>query len=298
MQCAALLRRYGVAAIAGDKYAGEWPVARFAEHGIVFEQSARPKSDLYRDLLPLLNARRVELLDHPRLAAELAGLERRTARSGRDSIDHAPGGHDDLANAVAGCLVALDLDRRPPLVRLGDVTDEAPQWPSWLHYVYATISIVGPDVAVAYLGSAKDDPERGIRHKLHLLDVEALYFRRGLFAAIVARLQELAAQFHTPWAMIFAPESLVGEIAAFGIRAEALAGDFDPERHLLFAAHCASEGLLKFCPPVIAKMETKTIAAALELKAGDETEGALRSALITGIVLKYDEAMASRPRRH
>ena len=39
---------------------------------------------------------------------------------------------------------ALDLDRRPPLVQLGDVTDEAPQWPSWLHYVYATISIVRP----------------------------------------------------------------------------------------------------------------------------------------------------------
>ena len=31
-----------------------------------------------------------------------SGLERRTARGGRDSIDHAPGGHDDLANAVAG----------------------------------------------------------------------------------------------------------------------------------------------------------------------------------------------------
>ena len=34
--------------------------------------------------------------------AQLCGLERRTARGGRDSIDHAPGGHDDLANAVAG----------------------------------------------------------------------------------------------------------------------------------------------------------------------------------------------------
>ena len=130
-----------------------------------------------------------------------------------------------------------------------------------------------PDVAVASLGSAKDDPERGICHELPLLDVEALYFRRGLFAAIVARLQGLAAQFHTPWAVIFAPDSLVGEIAAFGIRAEALAGDFDPERHLLFAAHCASEGLSKFCPPVIAKMETKTIVAALELKAGDRPRG-------------------------
>ena len=61
---AALLRRYGVTKIVGDKYGGEWPRARFAEHGIEFEQSARPKSDLYSDLLPLLNARRVELLDH------------------------------------------------------------------------------------------------------------------------------------------------------------------------------------------------------------------------------------------
>jgi hypothetical protein len=36
------------------------------------------------------------------LLVQLVGLERRTARGGRDSIDHAPGAHDDLANAVAG----------------------------------------------------------------------------------------------------------------------------------------------------------------------------------------------------
>ena len=120
-QCATLLRRYGVATITGDRYAGEWPRVRFAEHGIEFEQSARPKSDLYHDLLPLLNARRIELLNLPRLSAQLCGLERRTARSGNDRIDHAPGGHDDLANAVAGVLVGLDLDRRQPLIRLNDV---------------------------------------------------------------------------------------------------------------------------------------------------------------------------------
>jgi hypothetical protein len=87
-QCAVLLKRYGVATVTGDRYAGEWPVARFREHGIEFVQSARPKSDLCYDLLPLLGARRVELLDHPRLVAQLAGLERRAARSGKDSIDH------------------------------------------------------------------------------------------------------------------------------------------------------------------------------------------------------------------
>ena len=64
-----------------------------------------PKNDLYRELLPLLNGGRAELLDHPRLAAQLCSLERRTARGGRDSIDHPPGAHDDVANCVAGAIV-------------------------------------------------------------------------------------------------------------------------------------------------------------------------------------------------
>jgi hypothetical protein len=61
----------------------------------------------------MLNSRRVELLDHPKLVAQLVGLERRTARSGRDSIDHAPGAHDDVANAAAGALLgALNAHKR------------------------------------------------------------------------------------------------------------------------------------------------------------------------------------------
>ena len=188
-RCAALLRRYGVATVAGDKYAGEWPRARFAEHGIAFEQSARPKSDLYGDLLPLLNARRVELLDLPRLSAELAGLERRTARSGRDSIDHAPGGHDDLANAVAGVLVGLDLDRRPPLVKLGDVLDDGrpPALPTRCHLIFAVIVAVEANVAVVFTGSRHRMPP------LWVLDVEASVFHGGFFRNVAARLNRIGA---------------------------------------------------------------------------------------------------------
>jgi hypothetical protein len=58
-----------------------------------------------KTLLPTLNSARVRLLDAPRLVGELLGLERRTARGGRDSIDHAPNAHDDVANAAAGALV-------------------------------------------------------------------------------------------------------------------------------------------------------------------------------------------------
>ena len=102
---AALLKRYRVTRVRGDRYAGEWPRERFREHGITYEPADRAKSDLYRDLLPLLNSGKAELLDIPRLAAQLCSLERRTARGGRDSIDHPPGGHDDLANAAAGALL-------------------------------------------------------------------------------------------------------------------------------------------------------------------------------------------------
>ncbi len=68
---------------------------------MIYLPAQKPKSDLYRDLLPILNSHRVDLLDH-QLTAQIISLERRTARGGGDTIDHAPGAHDDLANAVAG----------------------------------------------------------------------------------------------------------------------------------------------------------------------------------------------------
>ena len=84
------------------------------------------KSELYRDLLPIINSGAVDLLEHDRLVMQLTSLERRTSRGGRDSIDHAPGAHDDVLNAVAGALVTAykepgvkNLNRRLVLPDLG-----------------------------------------------------------------------------------------------------------------------------------------------------------------------------------
>src|SRR5207302_1633308 len=60
-----------------------------------------------RDFLPAVNGRRVELLDHPKMVAQLCALERRVWRGGRDSIDHPPNQHDDIINCVAGALTNL-----------------------------------------------------------------------------------------------------------------------------------------------------------------------------------------------
>ena len=99
------IKSYGIAGCRGDRYAGGWPRERFAAYGVDYLAAAQPKSDLYLNLLPLLNSGRVELLDHPRLTAQLCALERRTVRGGRDSIDHAPGAHDDIINAAGGAIV-------------------------------------------------------------------------------------------------------------------------------------------------------------------------------------------------
>jgi hypothetical protein len=101
----ALLKSYRISTVTGDRYAGEWVAEQFRKRGIYYQQSERSKSDIYVDLLPLLNSRAVALLENDRLTLQLTMLERRTSRGGKDSIDHPKGGHDDLANSVAGALV-------------------------------------------------------------------------------------------------------------------------------------------------------------------------------------------------
>lgn len=102
---AATLKSYGISQVVGDAYAGEWPRERFAVHQISYKPSEKSRSEIYMDFLPMLNSKRTALLDNARLISQLVNLERHVARGGRETIDHAPGAHDDLVNAAAGALV-------------------------------------------------------------------------------------------------------------------------------------------------------------------------------------------------
>jgi hypothetical protein len=101
---ASLLKAYGIATVYGDRYAGIWPRERFAVHGMNYQVPKQSASDLYSALLPVLTSNRAELPDNPRLISQLCQLERH-AGSTKDNIKHPPGGHDDIANAVAGAIV-------------------------------------------------------------------------------------------------------------------------------------------------------------------------------------------------
>jgi hypothetical protein len=102
-----MLKHYRCTVVTGDRYGGEWPAERFAAHGIRYETAELNRSELYLTMLPLLNSGKLELPDNQRLVSQLCGLERRTARSGKDSVDHPPGAKDDVANAVAGACVLV-----------------------------------------------------------------------------------------------------------------------------------------------------------------------------------------------
>lgn len=113
---AALLKLFHLNRVTGDKWSGGLAPDIYKKHGIRFEQDARPKADLYLDLLHLLNSGRVRLLDEPVQIAELCGLERRVAFGGRESIDHGLGGHDDSANALAGAATLAATLKRGPVI--------------------------------------------------------------------------------------------------------------------------------------------------------------------------------------
>lgn len=114
-QVAVLLKRYGISHVTGDRYGGDWPAQELLKHGISYTASEFSKSEIYLEVIPLFSAGRVRLLANERLLAQLRQLERRTGRSGRDSVDHTPGSHDDIANAACGALL-----RAVKMINAGD----------------------------------------------------------------------------------------------------------------------------------------------------------------------------------
>ena len=103
---AGLCERYYLKRVVSDKYSADFAIDAFRAHRITLEQTAPVRSELYIELLPLITSRECSLLDHDGLVSQLSNLERRNSGN-RPIIDHPANGHDDIANAVAGCLAGL-----------------------------------------------------------------------------------------------------------------------------------------------------------------------------------------------
>ena len=116
----------------GDHWGGEFARERFTKIRNSLRHVRIGSSPIiYKELLPLLNSGRVELLEHKRLVAQLCGLERQTSRGGRDSIDHPRGAgcHDDVINAAAGALVLASAGKKKVVITEAMITAAKKQGP-------------------------------------------------------------------------------------------------------------------------------------------------------------------------
>ncbi len=104
-QVATVLQAYGVRTLVGDNFSGATWADILRQAGVAqYAVDTRPKSDLYRDLIPAVNGGLVELLDpatgptQARVVSQLLALERHASRQGKDLIAHPRNGHDDVIN--------------------------------------------------------------------------------------------------------------------------------------------------------------------------------------------------------
>ena len=149
-ECSEALKPYRIKSVIGDNYGGEWAKEQFRKHGINYELSEKHRSQLYLDLIPALNSKRVELPDNRKLIDELRRLERRRGRSGKDSIDHpAYGGSDDIANSVAG---AVDLVISKPVMSVNAMPTGVGRNASW-----PFASTLGQRLPGSVFGGSDDD---------------------------------------------------------------------------------------------------------------------------------------------
>jgi hypothetical protein len=81
----------------------------FRLHHFEYRLADHTRSAAYMVLLPAINSGNIKLLDNPRLISQLCALERRVARSGKDSVDHPRAGRDDIINSAALALVGAAL---------------------------------------------------------------------------------------------------------------------------------------------------------------------------------------------
>ncbi|RWN55571.1 terminase [Mesorhizobium sp.] len=116
---AKLAKDYGCSSVTGDNYSGEWVVSAFEAAGMAYIRAPVPKSQLYVEAVPSFVRGAISFADLPILVRELRLLERRTHRSGKDSVDHPTSGSDDYANVLCGCLYIAKNDAEAPQMQIG-----------------------------------------------------------------------------------------------------------------------------------------------------------------------------------
>jgi hypothetical protein len=246
-----LVKQYRCGEVIGDAYGAEWTERAWSkDNALTYIRSELSKSDIYIETLALFTRGQVVLPDHPRLLRELRLLERRTHRSGRDTVDHGSRGSDDYANAVCGVLQNLAAVTAAPLWQRSSLPVVlAPSHPGLIYGVLTADKLAVRGAAVYFAASRL----RG--NALCVLDCELAPLTPALLHSVVQRLAELSAAHAAPFrpALFTSSDYLAAELARLNCHAqpvELIAKD--PVLALSAAGHIAS-GQVQLCASVIEK---------------------------------------------
>jgi hypothetical protein len=216
-------------------------------------------------------------------------LERRTSRQGKDSIDHSPGGHDDLVNSVAGVLVGLDLDRRPALVKQSDMLDAGKpiQIPDVINTFVAVLCV---DKAGTYASVRAAKTVYG-PCSLIILDFEAGPLHSGALNGLTNFSQFECRCRNGILAIV--PEGFAAGGSFNGCRAIEIIDGRLPELQLLSAARMIANGSVKLGPLAFEKAKGLPFGAALDFRAGGNIDDSLRCAILTTIAVSFESGSSS-----
>ena len=106
-----LAKQYHCTKIVGDNYSADWVTTAWRDAGLTYERADKAKSQIYLEALALWTRAQISIPEHKALLAELRRLERRTHRSGKDTVDHGRNGCDDHCNALCGVAVTMTASR-------------------------------------------------------------------------------------------------------------------------------------------------------------------------------------------
>ena len=107
-----ILRRYGINTVLGDQFAAPAIQQEFLKLGITYREATfgrNTRAQLFNNLKHLIQQRRIELLDSPKLLRQLRSLEERRGSDGNVDVRADGRLKDDLAIVVA--LAALELSQ-------------------------------------------------------------------------------------------------------------------------------------------------------------------------------------------
>ena len=115
---AELCKQYRIKRVVGDNYAKNWVQDTWREAGIAYEKAEEPAAQLYLEAQPCWVQGTVRIYNDPVLLKELRHLECIPGRIGKDQVTHPRNMHDDLANAVCGCITLLAARSSHPTVEM------------------------------------------------------------------------------------------------------------------------------------------------------------------------------------